>query len=240
MNRRRLSLVPERSARRLARAHGARKRRPVRDLAPRPPSPTPSLRRASRLHRDAHEPRVWRPAARQALRHALSCGVYLASIRTMYRLLALHFDIAPDRRAQRLLSHLCAVARSEQEVRAASLHGDVRASPGGAPGSLTVLADRGGPVRSDGLAQLFADSGSSAASVDLACPMTIPSSRVTSRGLSTSPTTASGGSVRSSRNCSHGAAAQYRASRGFSPRGQSDALRLKSGRPFSVKYAAMS
>lgn len=134
----------------------------------------------------------------------LSRGVYLASIRTMYRLLAKHFGVVPDRRAQRRLRHhvvpsleatqpnqvwtwditklagperghfYCLyvivdlfsryvvgwmVAESESTQLAQHLFADACTQHGVLPGSLTVHADRGGPMRSDGLAQLFANLG---------------------------------------------------------------------------------
>ena len=134
----------------------------------------------------------------------LSRGVYLASIRTMYRLLAMHFGSVPDRRAQRIPKHhakpsleatmpnqvwtwditklagtergvfYCLyaiidlfsrhvvgwmVAERESAKLAEHLFADTCTRHGVIPGSLTVHADRGGPMRSHGLAQLFADLG---------------------------------------------------------------------------------
>ena len=183
----------------------ARKPRPVRHLAPRLPSP----RRLSDEERRVvietlTSPEFADQPPAEVFATLLTRGVYLASIRTMYRLLALHFGVVPDRRAQRLLRHHVApsleatspnqvwtwditklagpergvfyclyvvvdlfsryvvgwmVAERESAKLAQHLFTDTCARHGVVPGSLTVHADRGGPMRSDGLAQLFADLG---------------------------------------------------------------------------------
>jgi transposase InsO family protein len=129
----------------------------------------------------------------------LSQGVYLASIRTMYRLLAERGETA-ERRAQRrpvkhakpslsatapnqiwtwditklrgplpgvfyflymiidLFSRMVVgwlLAERENAAHAEQLFADTIARHGIAPGALTVHADRGSPMRSDGLAQLL-------------------------------------------------------------------------------------
>jgi transposase InsO family protein len=134
----------------------------------------------------------------------LGRGVYLASIRTMYRVLAAHFGVVSDRRAQRLVRHhampsleatapnqvwtwditklagpergvfYCLyvivdlfsryvvgwmLAERESAELAQHLFAETCARHDIVPGSLTVHADRGGPMRSEGLAQLLADLG---------------------------------------------------------------------------------
>jgi putative transposase len=133
----------------------------------------------------------------------LSEGVYLASIRTMYRLLAEHGESA-ERRAQRspakhakpsltvtapnqvwtwditklrgplpgvfyfvyvvldLFSRMVVgwmLAERENGAHAERLFADAIARHGIAPGALTVHADRGSPMKSKDLADLFADLG---------------------------------------------------------------------------------
>jgi putative transposase len=84
----------------------SRRPRPVRELAARPPSPrrlSDDERRVVVETLTSSEFADQPPAEVYAT--LLGRGVYLASIRTMYRLLALHFGVIPDRRAQRLVRH---------------------------------------------------------------------------------------------------------------------------------------
>lgn len=183
----------------------ARKPRPPRE----PVARTPSPRRLSDEERRVvietlTSPEFADQPPAEVFATLLGRGVYLASIRTMYRLLALHFGAVPDRRAQRLRRHLAPpslaatqpnqvwtwditklagpergvfyclyvivdlfsryvvgwmVAERESADLAQHLFADTCTRHGVVPGSLTVHADRGGPMRSDGLAQLLADLG---------------------------------------------------------------------------------
>jgi putative transposase len=141
---------------------------------------------------------------REVFATLLSRGVYLGSIRTMYRVLAERFGAVADRRAQRLPRSLTPpsleatapnqvwtwditklaspvrgtffclyvildlfsryvvgwmVAERESAALAQQLFADTCVRHDVVPGSLIVHADRGGPMRSDGLAQLFAGLG---------------------------------------------------------------------------------
>lgn len=183
----------------------AQKPRPARELAVRPPSPrrlSDDERRVVIETLTSAEFADQPPA--EVFATLLGRGVYLASIRTMYRLLALHFGVVPDRRAQRFVRHHAApsleatspnqvwtwditrlagptrglfyslyvivdlfsryvvgwmVAERESAQLAQHLFAETCTRHGVVPGSLTVHADRGGPMRSDGLAQLFAELG---------------------------------------------------------------------------------
>jgi len=183
----------------------SRRPRPVQESKARAPSP----RRLSDEERRAvidtlTSPEFADQPPAEVFATLLSRGVYLASIRTMYRLLATHFGKVPDRRAQRLVRHHAPpsleatmpnqvwtwditklagpergvfyslyvivdlfsrhvvgwmVAERETTQLAQHLFTDTCTSHGIVPGSLTVHADRGGPMRSDGLAQLLAGLG---------------------------------------------------------------------------------
>lgn len=183
----------------------ARTPRPVREIVPRPPSPRRLSDEERRvLIETLTSPEFADQPPAEVFATLLSRGIYLASIRTMYRLLAIHFGVVPDRRAQRLLRHHAApsleatlpnqvwtwdttkvagpergvfyclyvivdlfsryvvgwmVAERETARLAQHLFADTCTRHGVVPGSLTVHADRGGPMRSEGLAQLFADLG---------------------------------------------------------------------------------
>lgn len=188
-----------------ATVYRARRPMPARVRVERPPSP----RRLSEDERRTvietlTSPEFADQPPAEVFATLLSRGVYLASIRTMYRLLAKHFGAVPDRRAQRLVRHhpppsLAAtmpnqvwtwditklagptrgvffslyvivdlfsrhvvgwmIAERESAQLAQHLFADTCTQHGVVPGSLTVHADRGGPMRSEGLAQLFADLG---------------------------------------------------------------------------------
>jgi putative transposase len=178
---------------------------PIRESVVRPPSP----RRLSDDERRVvietlTSPEFADQPPAEVFATLLGRGVYLASIRTMYRLLATHFGVVTDRRAQRLVRHHAApsleatlpnqvwtwditklagpergvyyclyvvvdlfsryvvgwmIAERESAKLAQHLFADTCSRHEVVPGSLTVHADRGGPMRSDGLAQLFADLG---------------------------------------------------------------------------------
>ena len=178
--------------------------------APRPPMPrTPSVRRLSDPERDtvaatltSVEFRDQPP--REVYATLLSRGVYLGSIRTMYRVLSERFGTVTERRAQRPACPVAApsllatapnqvwtwditklagptrgvfyclyvvldlfsryvvgwmIAERESAALAQQLFADACARHDVVPGSLVVHADRGGPMRSDGLAQVFASLG---------------------------------------------------------------------------------
>jgi putative transposase len=182
-----------------------RKPIPTRVPAPRPPSSRQLSEDERRIVIETLTSRefVDQPPA-EVFATLLSRGVYLASIRTMYRLLAMHFGGVPERRAQRLLQRhakpslettrpnqvwtwditklagpergvfYCLyvivdlfsryvvgwmVAERETSQLAQRLFADTCTRHGVVPGTLTVHADRGAPMRSDGLAQLFAELG---------------------------------------------------------------------------------
>lgn len=190
----------------LSRATLYRQTQPAKPPAglPRPPSP----RRLSDVERQAvldvlhTEEFVDQPPAEVHAR-LLSRGVYLASVRTMYRLLAL-FGEAAERRAQRgpmkhakptleatapnqvwtwditklrgplpgVFYHLYVIldlfsrmtvgwllAERESAELAEQLFAETVARHGVEPGALTVHADRGSAMRSDGLAQLLGSLG---------------------------------------------------------------------------------
>ncbi len=182
-----------------------RKPRPQRVSRPR----LPSHRRLSEPERDAIADTLvsdeFRDQAPPEIYAALlSQGVYLGSIRTMYRILAERFGKTHDRRAQRLPRSLTPpslvatapnqvwtwditklagptrgtfyclyvildlfsryvvgwmLAERESADLAQQLFTDACVRHGVVPGSLIVHADRGSPMRSEGLAQLFASLG---------------------------------------------------------------------------------
>jgi transposase InsO family protein len=85
---------------------GSRLSSSFREVAVRPPS----LRRLSDDERRVvietlTSPELADEPPAEVFATLLGRGVYLASIRTMYRLLAMHFGVIPDRRAQRLVRH---------------------------------------------------------------------------------------------------------------------------------------
>lgn len=183
----------------------SRKPRPIREPAVRSPSPRRLSDDERRLVIETlTSPEFADQPPAEVFATLLSRGVYLASIRTMYRLLAMHFGVVRDRRAQRFVRHHAApsleatlpnqvwtwditklagpergvfyclyvvvdlfsryvvgwmVAERESAKLAQHLFADTCTRHDVMPGSLTVHADRGGPMRSDGLAQLLAGLG---------------------------------------------------------------------------------
>ena len=182
-----------------------RRPRPMRVPRPRPPSPRrlSDEERAAVLDTLTSDAFCDQPPA-EVYAALLSQGRYLASIRTMYRILHERFAKVPDRREQRAPRNLTApsleaiapnqvwtwditklagpergsffclyvivdffsrfvvgwmVAQRESAALAQQLFADACARHDVVPGSLIVHADRGGPMRSDGLAQLFASLG---------------------------------------------------------------------------------
>jgi putative transposase len=182
-----------------------RKPRPMRVPRPRPPSPRrlSDEERAAVLDTLTSDTFCDQPPA-EVYATLLSQGRYLASIRTMYRLLHERFARVPDRRSQRAPRSLAApslealapnqvwtwditklagpepgvffclyvildlfsryvvgwmVAERESTDLAKQLFADACARHGVVPGALIVHADRGSPMRSHGLGQLFATLG---------------------------------------------------------------------------------
>ncbi|WP_437642667.1 IS3 family transposase [Sorangium sp. So ce854] len=175
---------------------------------PAPPRPAPSPRRLSDPERKAvldvlHSDEFVDQPPPEVYATLLSRGVYLASIRTMYRLLAASGE-SGERRAQRgpmkhakptltatapnqiwtwditklrgplpgviyclyvvldLFSRMTVgwlLAERESAELAEQLFAETVARHGVEPGSLTVHADRGSAMRSEGLAQLFGSLG---------------------------------------------------------------------------------
>jgi transposase InsO family protein len=190
----------------ISRATLYRQTRPV--PPPAPPARTPSPRRLSDPERQAildvlHSEEFVDQPPPEVYARLLSRGVYLASIRTMYRLLAA-FGESGERRAQRepskhakptltatgpnqiwtwditklrgpmsgvfyclyvvldLFSRMTVgwlLAERESAELAAHLFAETVARHGVEPGALTVHADRGSAMRSEGLAQLLGSLG---------------------------------------------------------------------------------